>query len=66
MSHRCSICNRTDNFHATVMAEDFYKGPYTTDPHNELLDMCYECWEEINDTLDEMEEADDGEETDNG
>lgn len=55
MSHRCYICDRTDTFAITRVAEEFYSGPYYQDIRHPELDICWECRESIEEALDEFD-----------
>lgn len=55
MHHRCNICNRTNVLEATVIDEEYFRGPYFQDPHKDG-ELCQECIDAINNTVEEDED----------
>ncbi len=59
MTHRCSICDRTDNRSVTHFKDQFFAGPYLKDKRNPELEICQDCVDAINEIL--YEDEDDSE-----
>ena len=46
--HRCSICNKVNNEDIETDLGDYVSGSsFTSDPINNMFDICIECYEEI-------------------
>lgn len=60
-THRCSICDRTNNHDLCLTADQYTPGPFRVDPHNPMFEICAECDSEVYETLQlwEDEEEDD-------
>lgn len=55
-THRCSICNKTDNEEVATDPEDYTQMTFVPDPSNHMFDICMSCFEDIRDSLYEFEE----------
>lgn len=58
MTHRCSICDRTNNLDLITYPEQYTPGPFRNDPHDPLGEICSECDDEIFEALDYWSEED--------
>lgn len=47
ITHRCAICNKTDNMDVTSLEEEYTTDPFVSDPINPLHFICLTCFEEI-------------------
>jgi hypothetical protein len=61
-THRCVICDRTNSHELITYPEQYTPGPFRTDPHNELSEICGDCDDEVYDATLLWEEDDDNEE----
>jgi hypothetical protein len=60
MTHRCSICNKTDSEELASELGEFTNDPFLEDPSDPAFEICLECYESIRDTLDEFGDDADG------
>lgn len=58
ITHRCSICNKTDNEEIATELGDYTNLPFVTDPSDSNFFLCLDCYESIRDALDDFEEED--------
>jgi hypothetical protein len=54
MSHRCYMCNRTDDAAVTLNSSEVYRGNYSPDKRYPILEICDQCNSTILSSLGEM------------
>lgn len=64
LTHRCAICDRTNNQELITYPEQYTPGPFRVDPHNSLDEICVECDDSVYESLQLWEEEEGDEELD--
>lgn len=55
MSHRCYMCNRTDDAAVALNSSEVYRGNYSPDKRYPILEICDQCNSTILSSLMEMQ-----------
>jgi len=58
MSHRCHVCERTNDKYLALNPENYYHGRYLADDMFPGNLICEECFEFVNETLYDLEQDD--------
>jgi hypothetical protein len=58
MTHRCSICDRTNNLDLITYPEQYTPGPFRVDPHDPIAEICGDCDDVVYDATLLWEEED--------
>ena len=59
VAHRCSICNAVSEYNLSNSTSRHHSGAFHSDPDNSLFMVCSECYNEISETVGELNEAED-------